>query len=215
MFWHLGLGVQFLLGLSCSCKQVLPSVCLCVSASIHIPIMCYDKHLKWMFECKLRRLISILSTAFSSVVSTVLFFISVPKRHPVSMFVWHMFGDSLQIFFCILSFWPQDNFPVPNENKQKISWICMGRHSQDPNYPQDNFPVTDESKQKVSWICMGRYPCGSWNSEKKKKKLSEIRVGQPFLVLSSSFVMLFKLTFTVNRQSSLKTESVTNFHIFM
>lgn len=129
MFWHLGLGVQFLLGLSCSCKQVLPSVCLCVSASIHIPIMCYDKHLKWMFECKLRRLISILSTAFSSVVSTVLFFISVPKRHPVSMFVWHMFRDSLQIFFCILSFWPQDNFPVPNENKKKyLGFAWAGIH---------------------------------------------------------------------------------------
>ena len=52
----------------------------------------------------------------------------------------------------------------------------------------------------------------SWNYEKKKKEVSDIRVGQPFLALSSA-VMLLKLTFTENRQSSLKTGSVTNIHV--
>lgn len=47
---------------------------------------------------------------------------------------------------------------------------------------------------------------------KRNKEVSETRVGQPFQVLSSSGVMLVKLTFTANRQSSLKM-SVTNIHI--
>lgn len=95
-----------------------------------------------------------------------------------------MFRDLLNFFFLVFFLFDCGIIPVPNENKPKISWICIGRH-----------------------------PRGSWNYEKKKKEVSEIRVGQPFLVLSSSGVMLFKLTFTVNRQSSLKTGSVTNIHI--
>jgi len=59
---------------------------------------------------------------------------------------------------------------------------------------------------------MDRHSCVSWNYEKKKKEVSDIRVGQPFLALSSA-VMLLKLTFTENRQSSLKTGSVTNIHV--
>lgn len=40
---------------------------------------------------------------------------------------------------------------------------------------------------------------------KREKEVSEIGIGQSFLVLLSFGVVLFKLTFTVNRQSSQKT----------
>lgn len=138
--------------------------------------MCHHKHLEKDLGVRNAVLVCLVCSLLV-LLQLLLFLLLACLRHPVPMFVWCMFRDSLE-FFSGISFWPWGNFPVPNENKQK-------------KYPE---------------FVGGGINVGARIIRRKRKvEVSGIGTVQRYLLLSSSGVMLFKLTFTVNRYCSLKT----------